>query len=119
MFRERVMLPSHNEHRKKERKNLDCDISVKDIVLNKIIGQMVNLSEDGFMVIGDDLVRENCLYQLQFLLSGSPEGISELNVGAECLWRNESGSGTQFWSGFHIIDISDEDKHRISQLVNK
>ncbi len=106
-----------SELRRRERKEVDQYIAVKDALLDSDIGRVVNLHEDGFMIIGDGQIRENCLYQLSMNLSKTVDSCDHLSVGAECLWLKETDSGTQYWAGFHIIDISDQDRQLIAKLT--
>ncbi len=107
------------EHRKKLRAAVGKSILVKDVLHNRSVGRIVNLNEEGFMLIGDGLINENCLYQLSMQFEsdhGEEDGLN-ISLGAECLWKKETDSGTQYWAGFHIIDISDDDLKKITLLV--
>lgn len=111
------MLNKTNQ-RRRERKGIEQLISVKDSLLDEDIGRVVNMHEDGFMLIGNGQIRENCLYQLSLKLSEPVETQDHLSVGAECLWLKETDSGTQYWAGFSIIDISEKDRNTLIQLVS-
>lgn len=112
------MLPSNaNDQRNKRRKPVDQHITVTNTLQNVDIGSIVNLHEDGFMLIGDGQIRENCLYQLSMKLSDTVSECDSICLGVECLWIKETDSGTQYWSGFHIIDISEKDRDIISELI--
>lgn len=106
-----------SEQRRRERKEVDQTIAVKDALLNADVGQVVNIHEEGFMLIGSGQIRENCLYQFSICLSEAVQKKSKISVGAECLWLKETDSGTQYWAGFHIIDISESDRDIITELV--
>ncbi len=106
-----------SESRRRERKEVDQPIAVKDALLDAEVGQVVNIHEEGFMLIGSGKIRENCLYQLSMHLSKEVDSRSNISVGAECLWLKETDSGTQYWAGFHIIDISENDRDVITKLV--
>ncbi len=110
-------MPNTSELRRRERKEVDQYITVKDALLDTDIGQVVNLHEEGFMIIGDGQIREDCLYQLSMSLSKVIENCDYISVGAECLWLKETDTGTQYWAGFHIIDISDKDREIIAKLT--
>ncbi|WP_086930959.1 PilZ domain-containing protein [Agarilytica rhodophyticola] len=112
------MLPSNDgDKRNKQRKSVDQHIKVTNTLQKVEIGSIVNLHEEGFMLIGDGQIRENCLYQLSFNFSDAVDGCDSLCLGAECLWIKETDSGTQYWSGFQIIDLSEKDKTTISKLI--
>lgn len=106
------------EHRRKQRKEVGKSIVVNDALLNRPVGRVVNLSEEGFMVIGDGLISENCLYQLSMELNSESDNSPKISLGAECLWLKETDSGTQYWAGFHVIDISDGDLKTMLTLID-
>ena len=108
---------NNEEQRKRTRTEIDRHVTVEDALLKTNIGKLVNLHDDGFLVIGSSEVRENCLYQIYFRFSELVHGVDHLSVGAECLWLRETGSGDQHWAGFQIIDIADKDKHIIQRLM--
>jgi len=112
-----MTLPKVSEQRRKKRKQIDHHIAVMDSVLETGVGQLVNINEHGFMLIGGGQVREDCVYQLSITLDVGADKQEKLCFGAECLWVRETESGTQYWAGFQIIDISDEDRARISTLI--
>ncbi len=107
------------EHRRHERADVHELVIVKDVMSGDNVGHLVNLSVDGFMLIGRNYLRENCLYQLAFVFENSVDGVDHVSVGAECLWTNETGAGDQHWSGFHIMDVSGKDQKIIASLVDK
>lgn len=111
------ILPSTNELRRRERKAVEQLIEVKDVLLDSDVGRVVNLHEEGFMLIGDGQIRENCLYQLNMALTEPVAETESISVGAECLWMKETDSGTQYWAGFQIIDISENDRDVIVQIT--
>lgn len=101
------------EKRRKYRTDVEQRIEVLNSITNKLLGKVVNISEDGFMLISHDAageIKENCLYQLKFILAKDVDGVSDISLGAECLWLNETGAGEQLWCGFQVIDISDSDR---------
>ncbi len=109
-------LPNRTEKRCLARREIDRHIVVKDALLDAEVGRVVNINEKGFMLIGSGQIRENCLYQLCLHLD-EPVGPSEyISVGAECLWVKETDSGTQYWAGFNIIDVSEQDYAIIKSL---
>lgn len=104
------------EQRRRERKGVEQLIAVSDALLGEDVGQVVNIHEEGFMLIGSGQIRENCLYQLMMNLSQPIDNCKKISVGAECLWLKETDSGTQYWAGFQIIDIAEKDRALIPLL---
>ena len=107
------------EHRAKTRVNIPQLVVVFDHLTQSELGTVVNLHEEGFLLIGDRHVDEDHVYQLRFEMSAPIDGKTSLFVGAECLWVNETGSGDKVWAGFHIIDIEAEDSLLITHLIEQ
>ncbi len=72
------------------------------------IGRLVNIHQEGLMLMGDVRLEIDHLYQLQLQLPSPINGRSVVSMGVDCLWTRASEDNRQHWSGFHIIDISDE-----------
>jgi len=110
------MKPAEGESRRLDRAAVQQIILVRDTLRDIEVGRIVNLHEEGFMLIGGNAVKENCLYQMRFLLSDPIGDVSELSVGAECLWVKETVGDDRNWSGFHIMDIASEHVALITRL---
>lgn len=93
-------------------------IRVVDRQTGTTIGQLVNISEDGLMILSTEPVAENCIFQLSLEFSEDSENAAggPLPIGVESLWINSSGDQSQHWVGFYIIDISESDQQRIKLL---
>ena len=113
------MVSDFSEQRKRSRPDVPQEIFVVDVLTLNRLGTVVNLHEDGFMIIGAGNVKESCVYQLEFHLSKPVENVGTVPIGAECLWINETGSGNQYWAGFQIIDIAEDSAKIISKVVEQ
>lgn len=107
---------SESDKRSQVRIPIDEEINVRDTVTGVEIGTLANIHDEGFMVISDGGLREDHLYQVVFELGGG-KGVIEL--GAECLWISETGTGDQVWAGFQIMDIADESRKQITILIDQ
>lgn len=94
-------------------------IQVVDRHSGNTIGQLVNISEEGLMLQGPALVPENNIYQLSLEFEADSVNAADgpLMIGVESLWCHSASDQAQHWSGFYIIDISEQDLVRIRQLV--
>lgn len=107
------------ENRSKERYMVRQQIDVRDIINGVNLGTVVNLSEEGFLLLGSKTVKENRVFQLMFTLAEPVGPINELALGAECLWVNPMDSGEYQWAGFRIIELSDEVNEVILALIDQ
>jgi len=106
------------EMRSQSRTEVSEVIRVIDTQTGKTIGQLVNISEEGFMLLGSQRISENSIFQLSLESESAAQGISPILIGAENLWCHSTSDKTQHWAGFYIIDISDEDQERVRHLTD-
>lgn len=94
-------------------------IHVVDRHTGSNIGQLVNISEEGLMLLCQEPVPENSIYQLslEFEADSASAVDGPVLLGVESLWCHSSSDQAQHWSGFYIIDISEQDLVRIRQLA--
>jgi hypothetical protein len=105
------------EMRSHERVEVSEVIRVIDRQTGADLGQLVNISEEGFMLLGSQPVAENSILQLSLEFETGPYTASPILIGVESLWCHSSSDQTQYWAGFYIIDISDEDLQRVRHLT--
>lgn len=106
------------ERRQAARKIADETIQIHDINSGRLLGQVVNLTTDGLMLISPRPIESNLVFQLELVLRAA-EGVKKsLQLGAESLWCSDAGEPGNFWVGFHIIDISLDAMETIENLVD-
>ncbi len=106
------------EHRQSVRKPPDRPIEVLDVITGRPIGRVGNLSVDGMLLISQRALPANALFQLSFSLpSADGAGSRPLEIGVNEQWGERASAPGQFWTGFHIIDISREDQERLTAWV--
>jgi hypothetical protein len=108
---------SIQEMRDHKRVEVSEVIHVTDRQIGEVLGQLVNISEEGFMLLGSKPVTEDNIFQLSLEFDAESGNSGPILIGAESLWCHASGDQTQHWSGFYIIDISDEDLERVRYLT--
>lgn len=108
----------HKEQRKADRKKIAGSMSVTDINRDRVIGQLVDISIDGLMLLGDAPLTINGMYQFDIELPEPVNGNSVLHLGAECLWCRNAEDPDHYWAGFHLIDISPEDQATLDTLIS-
>ncbi len=89
---------------------------ILDAHSGETVGQLVNLSVEGLMMMSPAAVTPGTLMQLRIPLQRGDASV-EIAVGVECLWCDASDASGINWMGFHIIDISDDDREIIAGLV--
>ena len=108
---------SPQEMRGHSRVDVSEVIRVVDRQTGMDLGRLVNISDEGFMLLGSQPVSEDSILQLSLEFESGRNNANPILIGVESLWCHASNDQTQYWSGFYIIDISDEDLERVRHLT--
>lgn len=109
-----------HEHRVAPRKRVNEKIQVRDLNSDELIGNLVNISAGGLMLVSEAPITPNRLFQFSLTLPAPVNGIPVVEFGAECLWvQDNTETKGPCWAGFQIIDISDLGTRLIEQLINE
>ena len=108
---------SFQESRGHDRVEVSEVIHVIDRQTGAELGRLVNISEEGFMLLGSQPIDENSIFQLSLEFDTGTNEASPILIGVENLWCHSSSDQTQYWAGFYIIDISDEDLESVRHLT--
>lgn len=98
-----------NEQRRSKRKHAETDIRVTNAMTGETIGNIGNLSVDGMLLIANQRICEDALYQFSFSLPGPRGKPAMLEIGVHEQWSDMANHQDQCWAGFRIIDISKKD----------
>ncbi len=104
--------------RGRDRVEVTRTVNVTDQRTGRMLGQLVNFSEQGIMVMSMHAIEENCVFQVSLVLGESTPSTS-IEIGVESLWSHSNSDHTQFWTGFYIIDISPESVEELHTLLGK
>lgn len=100
---------NENENRRnKARRPTIQKILVVNAIENKPIGVVINIHNEGFMLLGSDDLRVGRLYQVEFRFDNAVDGKNNLKLGAQCLWCENAEISENSWLGFSIIDHSEK-----------
>lgn len=101
--------------RKEMRKEVAARLSVVDVNTGHVVGDLVNISCDGFMVLTRSPLPIGSVFQLSLALPKVIRGADTVYFGAESLWCKTTDHPEHYWIGFHLIDISTQD-HEVLAL---
>ncbi|MCP4234856.1 MAG: PilZ domain-containing protein [Aestuariibacter sp.] len=107
------------DNRKSPRIDIDQPIQVIDATQNSVVGNLVNLSSSGLMVLTTHEVPISHVFQLEMHLYFSDNSEKQIKFGAESLWAQETSTPEHSWVGFHIIDISSEDFEVLNRMIDE
>jgi hypothetical protein len=105
------------EKRQSPRKVADHVLEIYDQVTGNMLGRIVNISAEGFMLLSQEPMLSGTLYQLDLVDPSSKEQQSQVKFSAEAVWSTEASHPESYWSGFRITEISNDDVLYIDRLI--
>jgi hypothetical protein len=106
---------SAENQRRLKRHSLSASVEVFDVSRGLCLGRLVNIHEEGLMMMGEVSIDADHVYQFEIQ---PPDG-DPIQIGVDCLWARQSEESTMCWSGYQIISISDTARQQIQQLISQ
>ena len=107
------------EKRKHERFALDdagWRAELIDQVSGRKLGDVVNLSAQGMLMIAPQPVEVDNLYQVECLSRGPRDQTARFNAGLVVLWTSPTSDSDTSWAGLQIIDIDAQSREALTAL---
>lgn len=105
--------------RRHVRIHLRHPVSALDLMTGRSIGEVVNITTEGLMLVMEESLESGGIYQLTLNLPEAVNGQNVINLGVECLWSNQAAVAKRFWAGFQIIDVSADAEKLITSLIDQ
>jgi hypothetical protein len=107
--------PAAHEQRRDTRHPVTDLIEVFDVFAECPLGTLVNISSGGMMLSSAQPIPLNRIFQVTLpALDGAP-----ITLGAESLWQRASADGRQYWTGFQLISVADQDRNRLECMLGE
>jgi hypothetical protein len=98
-----------SEFRRAKRRKVEERIEVTDAMTDRVVGHLSDLSETGLLLIANQPMTSDALYQLRFRLVDGNRHERSIEVGAHELWSDPAAAPGQVWTGFRFIDLGPTD----------
>lgn len=98
-----------SEFRRAKRRKVGYNVEVVDTMTEQVVGRLSNLSETGMLMIANNRLATDSLFQLRITLPDATGVERAIEVGAHELWADDAAAPGQIWTGFRFIDISQDD----------
>lgn len=92
-------------------------VEVYDSVEQQSLGRLVNIHSEGLMLISDNLMSVEKIYQCDLIFPEMIAGCDRIQLGIDCLWVREAEAEASHWAGCRIIDASDDALAMVEKLV--
>ncbi|MFC5697954.1 PilZ domain-containing protein [Pseudomonas sp. GCM10022186] len=105
------------ERRQHSRHATELQLEVFDLHSGQRLGRIVDLSMDGFMLLGETPLVADSVLECRLVPLTWVEGIEEVRLGADCLWTRSGEDERNCWAGFHIIDLAEDQAAILATLL--
>lgn len=106
-----------NEFRRAKRRKAAGTISVTDVMTERIVGRIGNLSETGLLLMATEALVEDALYQFHFDLPNDKSEDMGVEVGAHLLWMDAASAPGQAWVGFRFMGITEKQSRQMREWI--
>jgi hypothetical protein len=98
-----------SEFRRAKRRKVGYDVEIVDLMTEEVVGRLSNLSETGMLIIANQRLANDALYQFRLRLPDTSGVERAIDLGAHELWADEAAAPGQVWTGFRFIDLAPND----------
>jgi hypothetical protein len=91
---------------------------VFDLNTEAYLGNLVDISPAGIMLVTHSDIEANSVYQFMIKFPDASGNQEPITFGGEILWTDNRLDPNQNWAGIQIIDISEQMIIRINQMIN-
>jgi hypothetical protein len=118
---EHNLLNTHqpNERRSVTRRHLIYYLRTWDTSNNRLLGHIVDITTDGFMLISEEPISIGNEYRLEVRLPNTQGDLQAMRFIAVCRWSNNDVNKSFFDSGFEIQEKSSEAVNTIQEMINE
>ena len=106
------------EYRRAKRKQVAERIDVVDTMIDTPIGLIGNISETGMMLLANQPLTDDALYQVRFTIMDTGGSRRDVGLGAHQLWSEPANTPGQHWVGFRFIDIGPTDLETLRAWID-
>ncbi len=106
------------EQRQIERRQLLLYLRVFDGMGSRVIGNLVDISPNGVMLLSDEPIGVNEDYRLRMRLPEEFGDEGEILFNARSRWCKKDVNPNFYLTGFQIQDISSESKRYLASLID-
>lgn len=107
------------DKRRSERRVVSKPMRVSEFYGRQPLGNLINLSRQGFMLISKAAVAADAVVRMVMELPEAVEGVTSVSFEARCVWCQKSSYSDDYGAGFEISRISPEDQRRLEAVYGE
>lgn len=105
--------------RRLKRKDLIYYLSLFDRNTGQFVGQLVNITTEGIMLISEDPIKPNQHFEFRMVLPEKIDGTEEILFDAKSMWCKKDVNPSFYDVGFQIENVASKDIGRIESLIHE
>lgn len=105
------------EKRRLKRRQLIYYLKVMDGKTNELLGRLVDITSEGFMLISESAIDTDRNFFLQLILPTGMKGGKKIDIEAKSLWSKRDVNPDLIDTGFRFIKISPKDLETVDELI--
>lgn len=106
-----------NEKRTLKRRALVDQLEVRDVESGDVLGRLVDITPQGFLLVGPRPVETGRTYQARLELPEEIRGRSRVDLAVTSVWSKPDVNPRLFVSGFQISQATTDDVETIAGLI--
>jgi len=106
-----------NEFRRARRRKASDTVLVTDVMTERVVGHIGNLSESGMLLIANESLVDDAIYQFNFPLPDKSGRVTPVEVSTHLLWIDRASAPGQAWIGFRFISVTDPHQASIKAWI--
>ncbi len=114
------------EHKQREYQRVYLTFYLRVFCKNKFVGFLIDVSQEGIMLMSESLIKEGKKYDFQLKLPSSVEWKSKsvntnfINFTAKCKWSKNDETDSEFYiSGYEFTIIDQKNKTIIQDIIEE
>lgn len=108
-----------NEKRKLKRRHLIYYLRVFDATSGELIGHLVDVTQEGIMLISETAIESNKIFQMRMDLPTEYWGTKHLDFEAKSLWSAHDINPDFYNSGFELHNVDWKVIDTVQRLINQ
>ena len=100
-----------------KRKKLIYYLQVFDRNTNKLAGRLLDITTEGIMLISDNPIQTDNLFQFRMVLPKELGKGPEISFDVKSIWSKRDNNPDLYDTGFQLVNVSENDIEIIESLI--